>query len=118
MVELRTKQYEKYLLGCRFCPMCKPASDTSNATYLECHSTRAHAMIIWRVSNGIKEYSNKEIELLYKTNLDGVSEAFCVDHYPVTAYLLAARQDIVQMGKAPEQVAKVFNRTQNIRAKI
>ena len=106
----RTKDYEKYLWGCRFCPMCKPASDTANVTFLECHSARAHAMIIWRASNGIKEYTDKDIELLYKTNLDGVSEAFCVDHYPVTSYMLAARQDIVEAGREPQVVKNVFDR--------
>jgi hypothetical protein len=94
--------------------MCKPASDTSNATFLECHSTRAHAMIIWRVSNDIKEYTDKEIELLFKTNLDSVSEAFCVDHYPVSEYMLAARQDIIEAGRAPETVKAVLTREQRI----
>jgi len=111
---MRTERYEQYLYGCRFCPMCKPASDTSNATFLECHSTRAHAMIIWRVSNQIKPYSDKEIELLYKTNLDSVSEAFCVDHYPVSEYMLAARQDIVEAGRVPEVVKSVLARNQRI----
>ena len=112
---LRTKEYEQYLWGCRFCPMCKPVSDVANATFLESHATRAHAMIIWRVSNGIKDYTDKEIELLYQTNLDSVSEAFCVDHYAVSSYLLAARQDIVDAGRAPKVVCAVFERAQEIR---
>lgn len=113
----RTKKYEEYLWGCRFCPMCKPASDSLNATNLECHATRAHAMIIWRAINDIKDYSAKEAELLYKCNLDGVAEAFCVDHYPTTGYMLAAREDIVEAGKVvPAPVAAVLNREQNIKA--
>ena len=112
----RTKAYEKYLWGCRFCPMCKPASDSMNATFLECHATRAHAMIIWRALNDGRPYSEKEAELLYKCNLDGVAEAFCVDHYPVTAYMLAAREDIVESGRAPAPVSAVLDRAQNIKA--
>jgi hypothetical protein len=112
----KTKAYEEYLLGCRFCPMCKPASDSLNATFLESHSTRAHAMIIWRVMNGIKDYSDKEVELLYRSNLDGVSEAFCVDHYPVSGFMLAAREDIVNAGKEPASVAAVLAREQVIKA--
>lgn len=113
----RTKEYEQYLLGCRFCPMCKPASDSLNATYLECHSTRAHAMIIWRAMNDITSYSEKEVELLYQSNLDGVSEAFCVDHYQTTGYMLAAREDIIEAGKAPAPVVELLNRQQSIKIK-
>ena len=112
----KAKKYEKYLWGCRFCPMCKPASDSLNATNLECYATRAHAMIIWRAVNDIKAYTAKEAELLYKCNLDGVAEAFCVDHYPATGYMLAAREDIVSAGKViPEPVAAVLSRPQNIK---
>ncbi len=111
---MRTANYEKFLYGCRFCPMCKPASDTSNATYLECHSTRAHAMTIWRVANDIKDYTDRDVELLYETNLDSVSEAFCVDHYPVSEYLLCARQDIVDSGRAPKYVKEIEARAQKI----
>lgn len=112
----KAKKYEEYLWGCRFCPMCKPASDSLNATNLECYATRAHAMIIWRAINDIKEYTAKEAELLYKCNLDGVAEAFCVDHYPTTNYMLAAREDIVCAGKAiPEPVAAIINKEQNIK---
>jgi hypothetical protein len=112
----RTKTYEKYLWGCRFCPMCKPASDSLNATLLECHATRAHAMIIWRAANDIKDYSEKDAELLYKCNLDGVAEAFCVDHYPATGFMLAAREDIVEAGRVvPAPVAAVLNRAQDIK---
>lgn len=115
-MEKRTLPYEHYLLGCRFCPMCKPASDSLNATLLECHATRAHAMIIWRVMDGIKDYTEKEAELLYQCNLDGVAEAFCVDHYPVTKIMLAAREDIVDGGKAPAPVKAVLTREQTIKA--
>lgn len=106
----RTKIYEEYLLGCRFCPMCKPASDTLNSTFIESLSTRARAMIIWRVLNGERNYTPKEAELLYRTNLDGVSEAFCVDHYPVSDYLLAAREDIVASGPVPAPVEAILER--------
>ncbi len=102
--------FEEYLLGCRFCPMCKPASDTLNSTFIESLSTRARAMIIWRVLNGERDYTPKEAELLYRTNLDGVSEAFCVDHYPVSDYLLAAREDIVTSGVVPPPVKRILDR--------
>jgi len=90
--------------------MCKPASDSLNATLLESHATRAHAMIIWRAMNAETGYTAKQAELLYKCNLDGVAEAFCVDHYPTRAFMLAAREDIVEAGAEPEAVKAVLNR--------
>ncbi len=102
--------YEKYLYGCRFCPMCKPCSEVGNVTYRESHTTRARAMLIWRVLHGASEYSIRDVELLYQTTLDSVSEAWCVNHYPVSGYLLAARRRIFEEGLAPEPVRSILDR--------
>jgi Fe-S oxidoreductase len=75
-------------------------------------------MTIWRVSNEIKDYTDRDVELMYETNLDSVSEAFCVDHYPVSEYLLAARQDIVKAGRAPTYVKSFEERDQKIQTRV
>ena len=102
------QDYEKFLYGCRFCPMCKPAGETANVTYYESHTTRARAMLLWRVLHGMADYSDRDIELLYETTLDSVSEAWCVNHYPVSKYLLAARQALVKAGRIPDSVKVVL----------
>jgi len=106
------QDYEKFLYGCRFCPMCKPAGETANVTYYESHTTRARAMLLWRVLHGMADYSDRDIELLYETTLDGVSEAWCVNHYPVSKYLLAARQALVKAERIPDSVKGVLGRRQ------
>ncbi len=98
------KEFEKDLYGCRFCPMCKPASEVANITQVESHTTRARAMMVWRYTAGVAELSRDEIELLYRCTLDSVSEAWCVNHYPVSAYVAAARRSIVSQDRAPEEV--------------
>jgi hypothetical protein len=104
------RKYEEWLFGCRFCPMCKPAAEVANVTFLESHTTRARAMILWRVANGIAEFSKRDAELLYQSTLDSISEAWCVNHYPVSSYLLAAREAVYRNGLAPERVLDAVNR--------
>ncbi|RKY01203.1 MAG: hypothetical protein DRP54_04095, partial [Spirochaetes bacterium] len=70
-IKIRTlEEYRKYLYGCRFCPMCKPASDVANVTFLESHTTRARAMMLWRILNGYSDFSERDVELLYQSTLD------------------------------------------------
>jgi hypothetical protein len=90
--------------------MCKPAGETANVTYYESHTTRARAMLLWRVLKGMADYSERDVELLYETTLDSVSEAWCVNHYPVSKYLLAARQALVKAGRIPGSVKSVLGR--------
>ncbi len=98
------QEYEHDLYGCRFCPMCKPSSEVANITQVESHTTRARAMMLWRYAAGVAELSRDEIELLYRSTLDSVSEAWCVNHYPVSGYIAAARRSIFSQGRAPEEV--------------
>ena len=106
------QDYEEFLYGCRFCPMCKPAAETASVTYYESHTTRARAMLLWRILHGMADYSNRDVELLYETTLDSVSEAWCVNHYPVSKYLLAARRALVKAARIPDCVKAALSRKQ------
>ena len=101
-------KYREYLEGCRFCPMCKPVAEVANVTQYESHTTRARAMMLWRYLEGMMELTERDIELLYQSTLDTISEAWCVHHYKVSSYLLAARNEIVRMKRAPERVKEVL----------
>lgn len=103
-------QFREALDGCRFCPMCKPANEVANLVRAESHSTRSRAMILWRVLRGISAWTPRIVELLYQSTLDDISEAWCVSHYPVSAYVLAARADAYQAGMAPPTVVKALRR--------
>lgn len=102
------KQYEDKLYGCRFCPMCKPAGEVANLTQFESHTTRAHAMMLWRTLQGVIDWTPRAVELLYQSTLDSISEAWCVSHYPVSAYVLAARAEVYAAGLAPEAVRQAL----------
>lgn len=96
--------YQDTLYGCRFCPMCKPANEVANLTQYESHTTRARAMLLWRILNGMTQWTPRGVELLYESTLDSISEAWCVSHYAVSDYVLAARAEVYAAGLAPKVV--------------
>ena len=103
--------YADTLYGCRFCPMCKPAGEVANLTLLESHATRARAIMLWRIANGMAEWEPRGVELLYQSTLDSISEAWCISHYPVSGYMLAARAQVYAAGLAPEPVRQALRVT-------
>lgn len=98
------------LAVCRFCPMCKPAGEVGNLTLLESHTTRARAMLLWRIASGIAGWEQRPVELIYQSTLDSISQAWCVSHYPVSDYMTAARAEAFAAGLAPECVHKALQR--------
>ena len=105
MNRLQTHTQELYQL--RFSPMCKPAGEVANLTQLESHTTRARTLMLWRIAQGIIDWGPREVELLYESTLDSISEAFDVFHYPISRYMLDARADVWEAGLAPECVKQV-----------
>jgi hypothetical protein len=99
--------YKKDLYELRFSPMCKPATEVSNLTQFESHTHRGRMMMLWRIAEGIIDWQAREVELLYQSTLDSISEAFDVFHYPISQYMLAARADVWEAGLAPEGVKRV-----------
>jgi len=95
---------------CRFCPMCKPKGEVSLVTQHEVHTTRARAMLLWRVVAGYEPWSPRVAELVYEASLDSSSEHFCVGKIPVSSYILAARAEVVRQGLAPVRVVRQAQR--------
>ncbi len=100
--------YMRFLYACRFCPMCKPAAEVANITHIESYSTRARAMMLWRVASGIAEFTQRDVELIYQCTLDSISQSWCVNHYPVSEYMVSARAEILRRGLAPKSVRDVL----------
>jgi Fe-S oxidoreductase len=98
------------LAKCRFCPMCKPAAEVANLTLIESHSTRARAMMMWRIGAGLATWRPRDVELLYQSTLDSIAEAWCVSHYAFHDFMAAARADVFESGLAPEAVQHVAER--------
>ncbi len=101
--------YRDPLHACRFCPMCKPAGEVANVTQLESHTTRARAMMLWRVLNGTLAWDTRAVELLYQSTLDSIAEAWCVSHYAVSSYVTAARAEVYAADLAPEVVKQAVH---------
>ena len=104
MTRLTTHKQSLYEL--RFSPMCKPAAEVANLTKLESHTTRGRVMMMWRIAENIITWNRREVELMYQSTLDSISEAFDVFHYPVSQYMLDARADIWTAGLAPACVVE------------
>jgi Fe-S oxidoreductase len=104
------KEFSDKLYGCRFCPMCKPAGETLSITQMESHSTRARALLLWRIANEMLAWGPRVAELVYQSTLDSISEAWCVNHYPVSGYMLAARREAFAAGMAPPSVLAALAR--------
>jgi Fe-S oxidoreductase len=85
--------------------MCSPFGEVGNILNDEPHSTRIRALILWRILKGYDEWSRDIGRLLYESTLDSVSQAWCINHYPVADYIIAARADIFDAGVAPTSVA-------------
>lgn len=105
------REYKDNLYGCRFCTMCKPVAEVANLTQLESHMTRARALMLWRIAEGIAEWQPRDIELLYQSTLDSISQAWCVVDYPVSEYVLAARAEVYAAGQAPQEVRQALSRS-------
>ena len=86
--------------------MCKPAAEVANVTKLESHSTRGRVMMMWRIAEDMITWQRREVELVYQSTLDSISEAFDVFHYPLSQYMLDARADIWEAGLAPACVTE------------
>jgi hypothetical protein len=110
----RLEAHKKDLYELRFSPMCKPAAEVANLTQLESHSTRARTMMMWRIVEGHLDWGEREVELLYESTLDSISEAFDVFHYPISQYMLDARADVWDAGLAPATVKNVVELNFNL----
>ncbi|MCI0477706.1 MAG: hypothetical protein L0Y55_15795, partial [Anaerolineales bacterium] len=104
------REYKDTRYGCRFCTMCKPAAEVANLTQLESHTTRARALILWRIAADIAKWQPRDIELLYQSTLDSISQAWCVVDYPVSEHVLAARAEVHAAGHAPQEVRQTLTR--------
>jgi len=103
----RLLEYQQALYELRFSPMCKPAAEVANLTQLESHSVRSRTMMMWRINAGHLAWGQREVELLYESTLDSISEAFDVFHYPISQYMLDARADVWEAGLAPQNIKNI-----------
>ncbi len=113
MTVVSIETYEKGLYELRFSPMCKPAAEVANLTQLESHTTRSKIMMLWRIAVDYIGWKPREVEIIYESTLDSISEAFDVFHYPISQYMLAARAGIWKAGLAPQTVTEAVRKSES-----
>lgn len=106
----KLQNYLEVLSGCRFCPMCKPASETGRLLHIESYSTRARGMMLWSIASGQDQWTERKAEIVFQSTRDGISESWCVSHAPVSEYVLTARQEIWDKGLVPKPVMAAVDR--------
>lgn len=109
----RLAEHQQELYELRFSPMCKPAAEVANLTQLEGHHVRARTMIMWRIAAGHLSWGQREVEILYQSTLDSISEAFDIFHYPISRYMLDARADVWEAGLVPKNIENVVENNSN-----
>lgn len=109
---MRINEFLEFLIGCRFCPMCKPFGETSILDD-EVYSTRTRGLLLWQIASGKRNYTSKTAKYIFNTGLDTPSYQWCKNHFPVHEMILAARMDLVELGLAPESVKNYKFNSQN-----
>ncbi len=66
--------------------------------------------MLWRSRHEIHSLSARQVELLYQSTLDSISEAWCISHPPVSAYVAEARAAVYEAGLAPDVVLATLKR--------
>lgn len=85
--------------------MCRHLSAVGNVTFKESDTPRGRALLMDKVRMDSENLKNPDyIKTVYETELSASCRYHCVNHYDETGLLLAARQDIVGNGNAPENV--------------
>jgi hypothetical protein len=91
--------------ACRFCFMCRHLDPVGNVTFRESDTPRGRALIVDRIRMDRENMKDPDfIDALYRSALSAANRTHCVSHYDETGLALAARQDIVEAGLAPERV--------------
>lgn len=90
--------------------MCKPAAEVANANLIESYTTRARALMLWRIAKGFATFTKRDVEILYQSTLDSVSKAWCVNHYPVNDYMVSGRSIAFKTEYTPPSVKSAVER--------
>lgn len=101
-------KFQEDVKKCRFCFMCRHLSGVANVTFRESDTPRVRSSMIWGVMLDNSKLANPDfIDTIYTSDMSAVGYYHCVNKWNENAIVLAARQDIVEAGLAPDDVAKL-----------
>jgi len=116
---MHIEKYKDTIKACRFCFMCRHLSPIGNVTFKESDIPRGRALILdCLLKNRDNLKNNDYIQTIYNAELSAACRYHCVSHYDENGLLLAAREDIVEAGLAPENVKLLAKELQNVKFHI
>jgi len=101
-------KYEEAIMNCRFCFMCRHLSTIGQVRCTEVDTPRVRAAMLYGLRNGTNSFDDADfVDALYRQELSACCRRNCVNGYDENGLALAARADVVEAGKAPEDVVKL-----------
>lgn len=101
-------KFEDAIQNCRFCFMCRHLSAIGNVRFTETDTPRIRAAMIYGLRTGTNKFTDEDfVDTLYRQDLSACCRFHCVNHFDENGLAIAARQDVVEAGLAPESVKKL-----------
>ncbi len=101
-------KFQEDVKKCRFCFMCRHLSGVANVTFRESDTPRVRSSMVWGVMLDNSKLANPDfIDTIYSSDMSAAGFFHCVNKWKENDIVLAARQDIVEAGLAPDDVVKL-----------
>ncbi len=100
--------------ACRFCFMCRHLSAVGNVTFREADTPRGRALMTGKLEQDVRTVHPDYIDAFFRADLAASCRYHCVSHYDEAGLILAARRDLVEAGRAPENVKKLAAELQQV----
>jgi hypothetical protein len=97
-------KFQDAISACRFCFMCRHLSAVGNVSFRESDTPRGRALLAGILQRDGKAFHKDGVDAFYRSELSAANRFHCVSHYDENGLIIAARQDVVEMGLAPEAV--------------
>jgi len=112
---MHIEEHQDVINACRFCFMCRHLDPVGNVTFREADTPRGRALVIDSIRMNPECLKNADfIDALYQSALSAANRYHCVSHYDETGLVLAARQDVVEAGLAPENVKTLAHALEDV----
>lgn len=93
--------------GDRYCLMCSQACPVRRVTKSEVTSPHGWALLVASVNRGLLEWNDETVDILYQCADCGMCQGNCATDRPLPAALMAARAEVVRLGKMPASVSQL-----------
>lgn len=101
---MKFQEYIPIYDGDRYCLMCRHACPVGRVTKKESMTPHGWALLIASVNRGLLRWNAESVDVLYHCADCGRCQANCATDRPLPYALVAAREEVVRLGHAPESV--------------